>query len=235
MDRVLDWVPRHDPRSRAFMSRSVVERRPLYNRLWRTGPILDQGYEGACVGFGWTAEALATPVPVDLLRVKAAIPRDPHQLARHVYRYAQQIDEWEGESYEGTSVLAGAKVMRTIGTVREYRWAFGVQDVLDAIVRNGPVVLGTVWLDGMYEAPNGVLRPRGSVVGGHCYLAIGYRAYSPIVGGPSVVMQNSWGTSWGLGGVAHIAVADLADLLRQEGEACVPYRRSYGRLGGFEA
>ena len=230
-DRVLDWVPRFDEKSRLYPIRTAVPTTLKFgSRRWRSGPILDQGYEGACVGFGWSADAFATPIAVDLNRVKADVPRDHEAFARFVYRNAQKIDEWEGESYEGTSVLAGAKAMSALGLIKEYRWAFSVDDVILALLRTGPVVLGTEWRDGMYEAPGGVLTPSGRVVGGHCYTAVGYHSRAKELDGqPGVYVQNSWGTSWGNGGTAVISVDNLADLLANNGEACVPFRRSYGR------
>lgn len=232
---ILDWQPRHDPRSKNFpisaAVRTSVRRR---NKLWKVGPILDQAAEGACVGFGWTAEALAAPVPVRLHWMKTDIPRDPTQFARLVYRTAQHNDEWEGEDYEGTSVLAGAKAMKNFGLLREYRWAFNIEQVADAVLQSGPVVIGVPWYNGMYDAPNGILTPSGPLVGGHCLLVVGYRLADPELGGEDgFVLQNSWGTSWGKNGLAKIKKSDLAALLKDDGEACVPVVRSYGIFKGL--
>lgn len=231
MERILDWVPRFDERSRNYPITAIVGKslRPR-NRTWKPGQILDQGSEGACVGFGWTAEALATPVKVSLDRVKADIPRDPTDFSHFVYKSAQRIDEWEGENYSGTSVLAGAKVMKEVGTLKEYRWAFSTNDLLLGIAARGPAVLGIPWYDSMYEAPNGVVSVKGRAVGGHCITAVGYRTSSKhFDGAPSVVLVNSWGPEWGNNGVAEISVSDLDRLLQSGGEACIPVGRSYGR------
>jgi hypothetical protein len=230
-ERRLDWVPRFDERSKQYPIRGVmktsVRRR---NKLWTPGPIIDQGNEGACVGFGWTDEVLAAPVPVDLTRVKKDVPRDPTAFALAAYNRAKEIDEYEGVDYEGTSVLAGAKVMGEYGLVKEYRWAFGINDVVDAVLAKGPVVLGIYWYDSMYDAPGGVLTVKGPIVGGHCLTAVGYTVKSPRLNGEDgVVLQNSWGPTWGINGLAEIRVNDLAKLLDNDGEACVPSRRSYGR------
>jgi hypothetical protein len=231
----LDWQPRFDPRSKNFpvraTLRSSIRRR---NKLWKVGPILDQGYEGACVGFGWTAEALSTPVAVRLHWMRVEVPRDPDKFARLVYRNAQRIDEWAGEDYEGTSVLAGAKAMKQFGLLREYRWAFNIEQVADAVLSKGPVVIGIPWYEGMYEAPNGVLRRSGALVGGHCLLVVGYHVADPELGGEDgFVLQNSWGASWGKNGLAKIKKSELAELLADDGEACVPVSRSYGIYKGL--
>lgn len=230
-DRVLDWAPRHDPRSLSYPVAAVIGERPrLRNKLWRVGEILDQGREGACVGFGWTAEALATPVAVDLNRLAVDVPRSPNPYALDLYKRAQKIDEWGGEDYEGTSVNAGAKISRENGIVKEYRWAFGIDDVVDALLTKGPVVLGIEWRYDMYWAPNGVVNATGKVVGGHCLLAVGYVVKSEKLGGEDgIILQNSWGKTWGINGLAQIRVSQLSDLLENNGEAAIATRRSYGR------
>jgi hypothetical protein len=189
--------------------------------------ILDQGAEGACVGFGWTGEALASPIRVNLQRVKADVPRTPDSFARWVYRSAQEIDEWPGKDYEGTSVLAGAKVMNGVGLLKEYRWAFNIEEVTQAVCRRGPVVIGIPWYSGMYDAPAGILTPSGYLVGGHCLLVVGYRV-GHFNGEDAFILQNSWGPDWGINGLAYIRKSDLANLLLDMGEACSPTMRSYG-------
>lgn len=231
MDHTFDWKPRFDERSKAYPVRDTIATPPKKrNKLWKIGPILDQGSEGACVGFGWSAEAFSTPVAVDLSRVRADVPRTPNQFALNTYHTAQKLDEWSGEAYDGTSVLAGAKALQQFGLLKEYRWAFSIEDVVDTILAKGPVVLGIHWFDGMYEAPNGVLSVSGPMVGGHCIAAVGFRLASDKLGGEDgIILQNSWGADWGMKGLAEIRVSDLAALLNEDGEACVPSRRSYGR------
>lgn len=230
-DKTFNWKPTFDERSKDFPIRAAIKERPKKRtKKWRNGVILDQGREGACVGFGWTAEALSTPVSVDLTRVKADVPHDPTAFAHSIYQRAKVLDPWEGENYEGTSVLAGAKAMREAGLIKEYRWCFNVEDVIDAILTTGPVVLGIYWYESMYDAPNGVLDVSGQIVGGHCITAVGFKlAKDSVTGEDTVILQNSWGYSWGTWGLAEIRVRDLKVLLDNDGEACVPFKRSYGR------
>ena len=199
-----DWKPRHDPRSRQYAIRDKIDKVTSTARQWKAGPVLDQGSEGACVGFGWSGELGCEP--------ERYVVSDAS--AFELYHEAQKLDQWPGEDYEGTSVLAGAKALKRRGQLLEYRWAFGIDDVRDAILTHGPVVLGIPWYDGMYDAPGGRVTVSGSVVGGHCILATGYRdGY--------FMLRNSWGPSWGVSGDAEITDHDLGYLLAQDGEACV--------------
>lgn len=230
-NRIFNWKPTFDERSRDFPIRAAIGERPKRRtKQWRTGEIIDQGREGACVGFGWTAEALSTPVAVDLSRVKADVPRDATAFAHHIYQRAKELDPWEGTNYEGTSVLAGAKALQEIGLIKEYRWCFGIEDVIDAVLTKGPVVLGIHWYESMYDAPEGILSVSGKIVGGHCITAVGYKlAKDSVTGEDTVILQNSWGSDWGINGIAEIRVSALDALLKNSGEACVPSKRSYGR------
>jgi len=224
--RVLNWRSNHDERSRDFPIRTklpaTVARKHVF---WRGGRFrTDQGREGACVGFSWTNELMARPNVVKL--------PDPNAFGRLLYHSAQTLDVWPGENYEGTSVLAGAKAAQKAGYIGEYRWAFGVDDVVDALCANGPVVVGIPWLDGMYDTrSSGLVDVSGDVVGGHAILLTGYHPGIRLWGEgwrnrfEVVKWRNSWGSSYGRNGDGYIRVEDLARLLADQGEACVPMRR----------
>jgi len=221
---ILDWRSQHDPKSREFpmraLIRTTVTPRP---RHWKAGAVLDQGSEGACVGFGWTGELLASP-----RRAPAKVGRERGSaFALDVYRRAQQIDEWPGEGYSGTSVLAGAKVIQERGFIDSYRWCFGLSDVRDAIIVEGPVVLGIPWYESMYDTDAGYeVIVDGEQVGGHCILATGYHPEHPEFDGREMYrLRNSWGPTWGHEGNGWIDAGDLSDLLADGGEACVPIGR----------
>lgn len=173
-----------------------------------------------CVGFAWSHELAAYPVQVHDVSDSYAVT---------LYREAQLVDEWPGQSYEGTSVLAGAKVIQSRGLIDSYWWAFSVDEVLRALSRVGPVVLGIPWLDSMYSTrPDGLLDCSGRVIGGHAILARGLRLKSYLKGvkEPVVRLRNSWGPSWGTNrGDGFIRVSDLERLLKDNGEACLPQGR----------
>ncbi len=120
------------------------------------------------------------------------------------------------------STLACAPASSEAGHFSEYRWAFGLNDVLLAIGYTGPVVLGINWWEGMYSPDaNGYIRPEGSIVGGHAILARGVSRLRK-----DVTLRNSWGTDYGFnGGDCRITWDDLAVVLAQDGEACVPVGR----------
>lgn len=212
-DRRLDRVPSFDERSRRFPIRALIGDVPLKPKKWTCLQRLDQGREGACVGFGWSHELAADPVRV----------RVTDTTALAVYHRAQQLDEWPGEAYDGTSVLAGAKAVQEQGHLLEYRWGFGVDDVLAALSAHGPVVIGVNWHRGMMDTDaDGYITPAGQVVGGHCTLLRGLmreRRRWVTVG------RNSWGRDWGVGGDFKLAADDLGMLLEDSGEACVPVGR----------
>lgn len=230
MTRTLDWKSSHDDRSLNYGIRPDIRSNIMpVRKMWDEGVVLDQGSEGACVGFGWMGEYLSQPV--------APEPQPDVQLANSyaftIYNDAKKIDEVPGENYQGTSVLAGAKVMKSRGFITEYKWCFSIDDIRDAIIQEGPVVIGIPWKDGMYKTdPNGVVKVSGKLVGGHCLVITGYDPEFQIGKRKYEVYRwrNSWGTNYGVNGSGYIKATDLAKLLRGVGEACVPIGRKSSTL-----
>ena len=231
-DRTFDWVPRYDPRNLRYPIRSVIGSPPERARLWKPGAVLDQGQEGACVGFGWTGELIASPKPDRRVEANTA-----DVYARNIYRQAQHIDEWEGNDYEGTSVLAGAKIVKELGFMESYRWATSVEDLRDTLITTGPVVIGVNWYEGMgWPDEKNLIRPTGGYYGGHCVFVYEYHPKKRLPGdywGRHRVfrIRNSWGESWGTNGSAHILYGDMARLISEGAEMCVPINRSTVRIG----
>lgn len=208
----LGRLPEFDERSRAFGVGPLVAGKVRRSYTWSCLPTLNQGPVGACVGFSVTHEIAARPKP---LPVSA-------QLGMDIYLEAQRIDPWPGESYEGTSVLAGIKIAAGMGYFQEYRWAFGLDDLILALGYKGPAVLGINWHDDMMQTDaNGFIRPTGRVAGGHAILANGVNIKKGIVR-----LHNSWGNGWGINGECFISFSDLDMLLQAGGEACIPVIRS---------
>lgn len=211
MDRTFDRVPQFDEKSRAYPIRELIGTPVLREKRWRILERLDQGQEGACVGFGWCHELHAPPIRITNV--------DP----RAIYKRAQQLDPWPGEDYEGTSVLAGAQAVQELGHLKEYRWAFGIDDVLATLVAHGPVVIGVNWHQGMSDTdPQGYIHPVGPIRGGHCVCLMGIIRRRR---GWVVIGRNSWGIGWGRNGNFRITADDLAYLLSSGGDACIPVIR----------
>lgn len=231
-----------DLRSLNYLIRSQIEpslvKKPR-SYTWYVPMTLDQGPDGACVGFGYSHELAARPQSVTGIN---------YSFAMALYFDIQRIDPWVGgaypgaeEFYEGTSVLSGAQLLRERGFYTSYYWALTAREVAEGIAYKGPAVLGLNWHEGMFEPDaNGFLNDTGPVYGGHCVLAhsvtIKYklslkfwreRTWDDVDWEKSyVTIHNSWGPSWGNNGTAKIRLSNLAGLLSRQGEACFPIRSS---------
>lgn len=217
-DPRLGRYPDFDERSRDYPIRTMVEGLPLRSYTWSKFVQLNQGPVGACVGFSIAHEINARPKPLP----------STHQLAMDIYMSAKLIDPWPGEAYEGTSVLAGIKDAARRGYFAEYRWAFGLNDLLLAVGYKGPAVIGINWYQGMMQPDaKGFIHPTGSSMGGHAILLNQVK-----VSEEWVFLPNSWG-NWGIpqtaGQVPHgckLSFTDLERLLKEDGDAVIPTIRT---------
>lgn len=232
--RIVDRIPQFDERSRRFAAVEGIEDKPLRSKQWECNVHNDQGTEGACVGFAWSHEISAKPRAIE----KYA------SFALEIYNRARQLDPWPGEDYSGTSVLAGVKAVQEHlnshgkPLIKEYRWAFGAEDVIRTLGYLGPLVLGIEWHSSQYSPDeNGRIWLNNDVVGGHAILAKGVDIVWKNPDGPKtydniddlnslITLHNSWGPDWGIGGDAWFTVYELNYLLNQGGEACIPVLRS---------
>lgn len=216
---MLGRLPSFDPRSREFgVSRLMAAAVPR-SMEWYCPIQLDQGHLSACVGFSWSHFLAAMPQPVSGVTEEKAIG---------IYRHAQTIDEWPGEKYEGTSVLAGVRSIqeRYPGLIDAYYWAFNINQVIMALGYIGPVVLGIPWYNSMFSPDErGVITPKGVTTGGHAILAKGVNVEDKLVR-----LHNSWGPDWGFMGDCFISFDDLTQLLREDGDACVATGKHMGKL-----
>src|SRR5688572_5030153 len=149
-DSRLARLRQFDERSKQYPVRELVKKRLPRSYTWPCSHHLDQGKEGACVGFSIAHELIAKPVAVRGITPKFALET--------IYWEAQRHDPWDGGAYpgakpqyEGTSVLEGIKVVHEMGYIKEYRWAFGLDDLVMAVGHCGPAVLGINWYDGMFD------------------------------------------------------------------------------------
>lgn len=219
-DPRLARVIQFDERSKNFPIRAVIENTTPRSYTWSCATHLDQGNEGACVGFSMAHELIAKPVVIAGINAKFA--------RENIYWQAQRNDQWPGgeypggsPKYEGTSVLAGIQTLQKLGYVTEYRWAFGLDDLVLAVGRKGPAVLGINWYEGMFDVQkDGYVRVSGNIAGGHAILCKGVNIPKKYF-----TLHNSWGPSWGVNGDAKISWADMDKLLKDSGEAVIPLSR----------
>lgn len=180
-------------------------------------PVLNQGQEGACVGFGVTNELRFNPVPIAGL--------DETFARESIYWPAQRVDQWPGGSYpggepvyEGTSVRAGIKVAQKLGYVGEYR-SSSTEAEMALAISIGPVIIGVDWYESMFKPDTrGYIKPTGRKMGGHCCLVVGLRV-TGTRGQGHYVIYNSWGPTWGDNGTAKISRRHMAYLLDTGGDA----------------
>src|SRR5688572_30495793 len=190
-------------------------------------PILDQGKEGACTGFG-----LAT-VTNYLLRRRKIIP-DPKPVSpRMLYQMAKRYDEWPGENYSGSSARGAMKgwhkhvfffKQKTAYEMNDANLTLNEKRIADALKRP----LGAYYrvnhkdLVAMHSAmaevgvlfatatvhqgwneigKDGVIPLSPSLLGGHAFAIVAYDQQG-------FWIQNSWGPTWGKDGFALITYDD---------------------------
>lgn len=181
-------------------------------RYWTAKPALDQLDTPQCVGY--SAYQWLTAFPIS---------NRPPFTPEALYHQAQDNDEWPGNDYEGSSVRGAFKALKALGYVSEYRWALNAAGIVDHLLSHGPVVVGSVWNEGMFMADDhGCIDDIGGrEVGGHAYLLIGANRLKMTRNGVGAVrILNSWGTNWVDHGRAWLSFSALDDLMSRDGEAC---------------
>lgn len=200
----------HDERDEQYMMYGSAPYIDDFTRQsWKIGPLLNQGNSSHCVAYAWTQFLTTEP-----WGAFTENPPDPIQL----YKDAQKNDEWPGTEpdYYGTSVRAGAKVLKDRGIISSYVWGYRVEDVAKFIYENGPVVAGTRWYSNMSNPdPNGFVRANGSYEGGHAWTIYGVDSKWE-----TFFAVNSWGTSFGRNGRFFVKFNEMEKLLREGGQVC---------------
>lgn len=242
-DPRLGRLEQFDERSRNFALVEEIGREKPRSYTWRIQApyIIDQGQEGACVGFAVANELQARPAEVDL-GVEAAANTFA---VKRLYWEAQKIDPWDGgaypgamPNYAGTSVLAGIKVAQRLGFFENYYWTFTLEDLVNGLGRHGPAVLGLDWFDTNYSpGSDGFISPDGNKVGGHAVLARAVKikwlgekreTFDDVdLDASYVTIRNSWGV-WGYrgSGDCFVTLRDLGRWLDMRGEACFGAQRT---------
>ena len=188
-------------------------------------PILDQGSEGACTGFG-----LAT-VAHYLMRTHR-VGRDASVVSPYMlYDLARRYDEWSGEDYEGSSCRGAMKGWQKHGVCAQALWPKPEKAaVLDhgrvedaarrplgayfrvnhaslvamhsAITESG-ILYASARVHSGWQATgkDGMIVRTDTNIGGHAFAIVAYDA-------DGFWIQNSWGPGWGRQGFGHISYDD---------------------------
>jgi hypothetical protein len=194
-------------------------------------PVLDQGQEGACTGFG-----LAT-VAHYLLRCRKVEPDPTGVSPRMFYEMAKRHDEWPGEDYDGSSARGAMKGWHKHGVCASELWPYyrpdgkisedrdltpergrdGLRRPLGAYFRvnhkdlvamhsaisEAKILYATASVHSGWQevGGDGIIQLSSQWVGGHAFAIVAYD-------GEGFWIQNSWGADWGRSGFCHMSYDD---------------------------
>ncbi len=205
----------------------VPNERPLDDYRRARVPILDQGQQGACTGFG-----LATVIHY-LLRTRKVVPDRGEVSPWMLYEMARRYDEWPGEHYEGSSARGAMKGWHKHGVCSKSNWpkddrvpdryrvrfAEALRRPLGAYLRvnhkdviamhSAIAEVGILYATGTVHdgwdnvGRNGIIEydSKSAVTGGHAFAIVAYDK-------DGFWIQNSWGRGWGRSGYGHISYDD---------------------------
>ncbi len=205
----------------------VPTRIPLADYRKARVPVLNQGQEGACTGFG-----LAT-VAHYLLRTRH-VTADPEPISpRMFYQMAKRYDEWSGEDYDGSSARGAMKGWHKHGVCDASLWPYDPKNpdgtlnerrardaagrplgayyrvrhhdivAMHAALAEVKVLYATATVHAGWNAVgrDGVIRWNDEVLGGHAFAIVAYDERG-------FWIQNSWDTDWGMGGFGLLSYDD---------------------------
>jgi hypothetical protein len=207
-----------DYRDHQFLARSIAPlvKPGIVRRRWFVPPAWDQQETLQCVAFS------------SLLWLNAGPVRNREATSAGTSNYYEACQQLDGIAlpHEGSTVRASMQVAQSMGYITGYRWAFTVEDVAQWILTSGPCVLGTDWLNSMFDTQSYrrkafIKWDAGSgIAGGHAYcaFAVDLNCACPDGTKGAVEMQNSWGMNWGVQGRAWLSFTALRALLAENGE-----------------
>lgn len=187
--------------------------------------VLNQGQEGACVGFSIAAV---------INRQRRLHESDaPLVSTRMLYEMARKFDEWPGEDYSGSSIRGGlrgfwhngvcleedwrynpsnpngdlnvdrAMKARSIGLGAYYRLRRQLNDYHAALNETGAICASAHVHQGWMQSSGTEIKQHTQRAGGHAFAIVGYDS-------TGFWIQNSWGTGWKHNGFAHWKYEDWA-------------------------
>ena len=226
VQRTLDAMPDTIDFRDAMYSPALIEVPPESDlKSYRKAgiPILDQGQEGACTGFG-----LAT-VANFLLRGRGKKATADETSAWMLYAMAKRYDEWPGEQYSGSSARGAMKGWHKHGVCASRLWKdvqgwlndevsadaikrpigayFRVNHkdlvAMHAAITEVGILYATARVHGGWQnvGTDGIIEYSPDLTGGHAFAIVGYDQNG-------LWIQNSWGADWGAGGLARISYPD---------------------------
>lgn len=205
-----------DERDHGHLMPRLAAAKVYTERYWWTPPAFDQGATSMCVAYAGVRYLMSGPV------LNKPIPFE------ELYKQCQDLDEWDGDNYDGTSTRGLMKSLQARGLVGEYTWAFEAGPIIDHVLTAGPVVVGTTWTD---EMSNPTLKGYITIsdlndesAGGHewCIVGANRKKRNPDRTVGAVRAVNSWGKGWGTqSGKFWVTFRDLDILIKHDGEACV--------------
>jgi hypothetical protein len=210
----------HDPASRRFAFRAEAPpKRDITLRVY--GPRTRPNQEiGNCTG-------VAECVMGDTIGNRIAGVTLNMDDAVRIYSRATELDPWDGQyppTDTGSSGTAAANAAVEMGIATRFEWIFnGADGILAALAAGHSVSVGTWWLHDMWnvDQATGLINVGGDRDGGHQWCVVGYsKRYDAFRG------ECWWGT-WGFRNTGRFLIRrqDLAELLSDDGDAHVSYRK----------
>ena len=166
-------------------------------------PPLNQDDTNHCVGFSMADWGICLPVQDNYNNENG-----------HAFYYKCKIIDGEPNQENGSCIRSAAKVLKKEGKIDAYAFAASVDEMKWWLVNKSPMIIGTLWLEGMFSpGSDNIIHTTGDVAGGHAYLI------DEIKGNTLLGIQNSWGSNWGINGKAYIPISEFITLFRNGGEA----------------
>jgi hypothetical protein len=202
----------HDSRSIAYrVGREAAPKTVLWERKI---PILDQGDLGSCTGNATVGVLGTEPYFTSLSATQRATLNE--DLAVAIYSGGTKRDSFPGTyppEDTGSDGLSVAKEAKARALISGYQHILSIGEA-HAAIQAGPFIVGTVWMNDMFNPVNGIVTPGGAAAGGHEYVCRGYDLNADLW-----TFDNSWTSSWGIDGSFKMSTKSLTWLLSQQGDA----------------
>jgi hypothetical protein len=192
------------------------------SKYWSPGMPLNQGREGACVGFSGAKNLYCYPIRTSSI-TEASGTLSGNNLGRGIYYECKKIDGSPDTS--GTSLHACAKVLNGASgwkdRVVEYRWAWDWDTAMAWLLTRGVLIIGIPWYRSFDIGSKTTMpylpMPSGGIRGYHAVCIYGGNRTNQ-----TMRMINSWGYYFGFNGKAIFRRSVLEPILFSElGAGCL--------------